>query len=84
MDPDQLASSKASQSGSTKFFKKDTSGFSRTRVKQQIEKWLFKMCVDFYMQVAIKHTLLSKTITTETRENIQLYYILMYNNSRKN
>ena len=33
-DPDQLASSEANWSGSTLFAKKDLSGFSRTRVKQ--------------------------------------------------
>ena len=34
MDPDQVASSEASCSGSTMFSKKDKSGFSRTRVSR--------------------------------------------------
>ena len=43
MDPDQVASSEATRSGSTVFSIKDKSGFSRTRVK--VVGWYFSLFV---------------------------------------
>ena len=40
MDPDQVASSEASWSGSVVFWKKELSGFSRTRVNRALDKLL--------------------------------------------
>ena len=53
-DPDQLASSEASWSGSTLFSKEDISRFNRTRIKERFVSSLFHCEQEDYISVILK------------------------------